>query len=229
MNVLPILALDIGAIVTLCIFVLSILGWLVNVIKGEEGAPKGRPPRPANAGGKDLRAEIQDFLDELTVTRNPQVRPAPKKETDEDIVIIEDEPPRRPVRAAKPEKPRKKGKPTPAQPIPPSPKASRPVTKLVQQHLPTSRLGAGVQEHVAAHMAEGHVAAEAQHFIGNRVAEAVQQDLGAATAAKGAVPGLSVAVLHPALKFIAQPGTLRDAIILSEILQPPRSLRNRKS
>lgn len=223
MNLLPVLAVDVGAIVGLIVLVLSFLGWIVNLIKGEEGARKPAPPRRGNAGGKDLRSEIQDFLDELTVTRNPQSPPARGMEPEEDVIILDEEPPRRPVRQAKPEKPRKKGKPAPA-----LVEATSPAKPLSQQHLPASRLGSGVQQHVATHMAAGQVAAEAQRFIGNRVAEAVQQDMGAATAAKGAVPNLSLATLHPALKFITQPGALRDAIILSEILQPPKSLRPRK-
>lgn len=226
MNFLPVLAVDLGAIVGLIVLVLSFLGWIVNLIKGEEGGIKRpRPPRQANAGGKDLRAEIQDFLDELTVTRNPQGQrpPSRKVQTEDDVVVIEEDPPRRPVRAAKPEKPRKKGKPAPT--------ATEPALQtrpLSQQHLPTSRLGAGVQEHVTAHLAPGHVAVEAERFIGNRVATAVQHDLGTTNAAKGAVPSLSVAALHPTLKFITQPGALRDAVILSEIMQPPKALRSRK-
>lgn len=224
MQIHPILAVDIGAIIGLIVLVLSFLGWIVNLIKGEEGGvKKPRPPRPANAGGKDLRSEIQDFLDELTVTRSPQSRPARKPVPEEDVIILEEEPPRRPVRPAKTEKPRKKGKPAPA-----PTEASSPSKPLSQQHLPTSRLGAGVQEHVASHLATGHVAAEAERFIGHRVADAVQQDLGASNAAKGAVPNLSQATLHPALKFITQTGALRDAIVLSEILQPPKALRSRK-
>ena len=224
MNIHPVLALDVGAIVGLIVLVLSFLGWIVNLIKGEEGVKKPQAPRQANAGGKDLRSEIQDFLDELTVTRSPQSRSARKVELDDDVVILEDEPRRQPVRAAKPEKSRKKGRPAPVS-VEPAAHAK----PLSQQHLAASKLGTGVQEHVAMHMASGHVAADAQRFIGNRVAEAVQQDLGATNAAKGAVPNLSVAVLHPALKFITQPGALRDAVVLSEILQPPKALRSRKA
>ncbi len=219
MNIVPVLAVDFGAVIGLIVLVLSFLGWIVNLIKGEEGVKKPQGPRRPNAGGKDLRSEIQDFLDELTVTRSPQSKPARQVEPEDDVVILEEEPPRRPVRQAKPEKQRKKGKPAPV-----ARETSSPAKPLSQQHLAASKLGTGVQEHVAAHMAPGHVGVEAQRFIGNRVAEAVQQDLGA----KGAVPNLSVATLHPALKFITQPGALRDAVVLSEILQPPKALRSRK-
>lgn len=223
LNLFPVLAMDVGAIVGLIVLVLSFLGWIVNLIKGEEGVKKAPPPRRANAGGKDLRSEIQDFLDELTVTRNPQSKASRPVQTEEDLIILEEDPPRRASRPGKPEKPRKKGRPASV-----SAESAVPAKPLSQQHLAVSKIGTGVQEHVAQHMAKGQVTAEAQRFIGNRVAEAVQQDMGASTAAKGAVANLSVANLHPALKLITQPGALRDAIVLSEILQPPKSLRPRR-
>lgn len=225
--VFPILAIDPGAIVGLIVLVLSFLGWLVNLIKGEDNVPKARP-RQGNAAGKDLRSEIQDFLDELTVTRNPE-RPNRKPQrppSEEEVLILEeDQPVRRPVRPAKPEKPRKKEKPAAAKT--PTPVASRSISQVQQQHLPTSRLGSGVQEHIATHMAAGQVTAQAQAFIGHRVEQAVQQDLGVSQQAAGAVPSLSVAKLHPTLAFLTRPGSIRDAIVVSEILQPPKALRRR--
>jgi hypothetical protein len=220
----PILAIDPGAIVGLIVLVLSVLGWLVNLIKGEDNVPKARP-RQGNAAGKDLRSEIQDFLDELTVTRNPD-RPNRRPPSEEEVLILEeDQPVRKPVRPAKPEKPRRKEKTATAK-TPPAP-APRSISQVQQQHLPTSRLGSGVQDHIATHMAAGQVTSQAQAFIGHRVEQAVQQDLGAASLATGAVPGLSVAKLHPALTFLTRPGSIRDAIVVSEILQPPKALRNR--
>ncbi len=227
LEVHPILAIDPGAIVGLIVLVLSVLGWLVNLIKGEDGAPKAPPPRQANAGGKNLRSEIQDFLDELTVTRDSDVRKPrrPRVEEEDVIVLEEDEPVQKPTRPAKTGKPRKKEKPAP-QRVAPAPPA-RQISQVPQQHLQTSRLGTGVQEHVATHMAAGQVTAKAQAFIGHRVEQAVQHDLGASPAAAGAVPNLSVAKLHPALTFLGQPGAIRDGIIISEILQPPKALRGR--
>lgn len=223
--IIPVLAIDPGAIVGLIVLVLSVLGWLVNLIKGEDNAPKARP-RPGNATGKDLRSEIQDFLDELSGGRKP-ARPNRPAREEEVIILEEDEPVQKPVRPAKQQKQRKKEKvaatPTAAAP------SSRPLSQVQQQHLQTSNLGSGVQQHLAAHMAAGQVTAQAESFIGHRVEQAVEKDIGTASLAAGAVPGLSKPKLHPALAFLARPGSIRDAIVLNEILQPPKSLRSRSN
>lgn len=220
----PVLAIDPGAIVGLIVLVLSVLGWLVNLIKGEDNVPHARP-RQGNAAGKDLRSEIQDFLNELSGERPPQ-RPNRRPPSEEEVIILEeDEPVRKPVRPPKPEKQRKKEKP--AAPKPAAKVGAKPLSQLQQQHLPTSRLGGGVQDHIAAHMASGQITAQAEAHIGHRVEQAVQHDLGGTPLAAGAVPGLSIAIKHPALTFLARPGSIRDAIVISEILQPPKALRGR--
>lgn len=223
--VTPLLAIDPGAIVGLIVLVLSVLGWLVNLIKGEDNAPKARP-RPGNGAGKDLRSEIQDFLDELSGGRKP-ARPNRPAREEEVIILEEDQPVPKPVRPAKPQKQRKKDKvaATPAA----AASGARPLSQVQQQHLQTSNLGSGVQQHLASHMAAGHVTAQAEAFIGHRVEQAVQKDISTELLAVGAVPGLSTPKLHPALSFLARPGSIRDAIVLNEILQPPKSLRPRSN
>ena len=82
----PLLAIDPGAIVGLIVLVLSVLGWLVNLIKGEDNAPKARP-RQGNAAGKDLRSEIQNFLDELSGGQKPR-RPNRPVPAEEEVIIL---------------------------------------------------------------------------------------------------------------------------------------------
>jgi hypothetical protein len=202
---------DIGNYIWLAVIVLSFLSWLVKLIKGQDvqgGAPAA-PPRRVPPADKPLRSEIEVFLQELTQTQPKVVRKAD---------AAPQPPPRKP--------PNKKGdkqrKAKPAETVAKATQRQKPGSSFVQQHIPTSQLGQGLRTHLDQYMAPDRVTAEAQHHIGHRIEAAVKQDLGQ-IAADGATRAAPVA--HPLLATLMQPGGMRQALVLNEILQKPAALR----
>jgi hypothetical protein len=202
--------LDLHQLFWLAIIVISFLSWVVKQLKGGDAAvqPQRRPP-----ADKPLRSEIEVFLKELTKgEQEPPRKPAPP-------------PPRKqPASAkAKPEKPRKARPGTPpSKPVSNPPKRG---SRLSEQHLPTTQLGQGVRAHLTGYMASDRVTAEAQEFIGHRIEDAVQSDLGQS----GMTLPLGSRTPHPLLALMSQPGGMRQALVLNEILQKPAALRRKTS
>lgn len=214
-----VLADQIGQYITLAVLVLTFLSWFVKLIKGQDGAAAGAPParRPAE---KELRTEIEVFLQELTKSQPEAVRkPEP--------------PPRRPPAPPKP----KADRPRKARPAEPVAKAAvkpaergRPGSRLAQRHLAPTPLGQGVRAHLTEYMASDRVTAESQQHIGHRIDAAVQQDLGAMAAIAAAAPNVrSGAPGNPWMAIFSQPGGMRQAFVLNEILQKPAALRRKAS
>lgn len=213
----PLVLADIGQWIGLGAIVITILSWLVNTIKEAGNKPPMRQ-RPAQQGGKDLRSEIEVFLEELTKPQPPKSEaarspsgPTPGKR-----------PPAEPQRAEK--KSRKPPRPAaPPSPPPQKPKAARP---LSQQHLPASNLGTGVQQHLQQHMAAGGVTAQAEQHAGHRVEAAIMRDLGSGGLTTAAGTTVATAAVHPIAQALRQPGGMRQAVLLNEILQKPKALRS---
>uniref|UniRef100_A0A7C2PFX2 Uncharacterized protein n=1 Tax=Schlesneria paludicola TaxID=360056 RepID=A0A7C2PFX2_9PLAN len=201
----PLLLADIGEWIGLAILLLTVLGWIVNAIKGN--APDGKPA--ARPGRRDLRTELEVFLEELQGNK-----PAPQPE-----------PPRKPAR---PPQPVAKN-PPPPKPRPdkkPPPRRVQPSTTAAAEPGQVSPIGSGVREHVAAYMAPDRVAAHAQQHVGERrIDKAVEQDLGGGTVAPVAPAEQPRGKPHPLLAALAQPSGMRQAILMQEILQKPRALR----
>ena len=105
---------------------------------------------------------------------------------------------------------------------------AKPGTRLAQQHLAPTPLGQGVRSHLSEYMATDRVTAEAQQHIGHRIDQAVQQDLGSMAAAAPAAPNVrSGAPANPWMAILSQPGGMRQAFVLNEILQKPPALRRK--
>jgi len=201
--------IEIGQLIGLAVVVISFLSWFVKQLKGGD-APGGQAPPARPPADKPLRSEIEVFLKELTKGEEPKRRP-------------QQPPQRKPAPAkAKTEKARK---PRPPEPAPQSGSRKRPGSQLEQKHLATSQLGQGLRSHLNEYMTQDRVTAEAQQFIGDRVDQAVEKDLGQMTAA--AIPRSKSQ--HPLLALLAQPGGVRQALIMNELLQKPTALRKKKS
>lgn len=194
-----VLAIDVGQLIGLAVLVISIISWLVNLVKGDgNNAPAGKRAAPQ----KDLRSEIEVFLEELNkppVRKEapPPPRPAPKRA-----------PAQQQQQKAKPQQKKR------AEPI-----NKRPVASEPRQ---TSSLGAGVRQHVAEHLVAGQVTANAQQHIGHRIEESVTHDLGTSSSNLHMERNASV---HPLYTLLSQPGGMRQAMLVHELLQKPRALR----
>lgn len=194
-----VLAFDVGQLIGLAVLVISIISWLVNLIKGEgNNAPAGKRAAPQ----KDLRSEIEVFLEELN-------KPPVRQET----------PPPRPAPKRAPPQPQQQ------KPKQPQKKRAEPISKRTVSSEPrpgSSNLGAGVRQHVAEHLAAGQVTANAQQNIGHRIDASVAHDLGTSSTSQHLTTSHTV---HPLITFLSQPGGMRQAMLVHELLQKPRALR----
>ncbi|MDZ4685347.1 MAG: hypothetical protein SH850_09670 [Planctomycetaceae bacterium] len=198
----PLLAFEVGEYIGMAVLLLSFLGWIVNSIKGN--APDGQPREPRPHPKRDLRSELEVFLEELQ-SGKPQPKPQPERPP----------PPAQPV-AKKQQRQAKSKKPQPK----PAPKT------LVQPAAKPSSIGGGVREHLATYMAPDRVGAHAQSHIGqHRIDDAVAKDLAGGTVAAVATIETPRATPHPLLKVLMSPDGVKQAILLQEILQKPRALR----
>jgi hypothetical protein len=206
-----VLADQIGQYITLAVLVLTFLSWFVKLLKGDGGAAaQAAPPRPRE---KELRTEIEVFLQELTKPEPPKPA-APARPP---------APPRKPApplktKAEKPRKARLGDAP------PKKTERQRPGSTLAQQHLPSGQLGQGVRAHVSEYMTSDRVTAEAQQHVGHRIEQAVEYDLGVSAAMTN--PPRMPVVKHPLVALLSEPGGARQAFVLNEVLQKPRALRH---
>ncbi|HUQ70415.1 MAG TPA: hypothetical protein VM165_12870 [Planctomycetaceae bacterium] len=198
----PLLAVDVGEWIGMAVLLLSFLGWIVNSIKGNAPDGQPRPPRPQPK--RDLRSELEVFLEELQ-TGKPQPQPKPPAER-----------PPQPVAKKQQRQPTKPKKSPPK----PAPKT------LVSQAAKPASIGGGVREHVATYMTPDRVASHAQSHIGqHRIDDAVAKDLAGGTVAAVAMIETPRATPHPLLKVLMSPDGVKQAILLQEILQRPRAFR----
>ncbi len=217
------LAADVGNWIGLAVLVLTVLGWIVNAIKGND--PEGKPLPQRARPKRDLRSEIDVFLEEL------QQKPGAEPPREAPREVLTREPAERP-RGDKPRKPnpqqpkatKAKGnkssgtKSSPGQPGPNQPGPNRPGP---------NRPGQGIREHVSSYMAENRVGAEVQQHLAHRVDQAVQRDLSGGTVAAVESVSSPVTAPHPLMALLLRPEGVRQAILMNEILQRPRALRER--
>lgn len=199
----PVLAADIGNYVGLAILVITVLGWIVNAIKGNDADGKPLPKRQKPK--RDLRSELEVFLEELQKPQEPVKQPEPQA-------------PRAQPNRQRPPKPAKS-----------QAAQSKPSQKTAKTKPTSSRPGQSVREHVASFVSDNRVAAEVQQHMSRRVDQAVEQDLAGGTVAAVEPSTVRRAPPHPLLSLLAKPEGMRQAILMNEILQRPRTLRSRKS
>jgi hypothetical protein len=202
----PLLLADVGEYIGMAVLLLSFLGWIVNSIKGNQ--PEGQPRAPRPKPQRDLRAELEVFLEELQAGK-PQPKPEPPKPQLERP---------RPTPAAAPVAKKKQRDKKP------QPKSA--LKTLVQPSVQPTAVGGGVREHVAAYMQPDRVGAHAQSHIGqHRIDDAVSRDLAGGTVAAVEPVATIRATPHPLLQALSSRDGVRQAVVLQEILQRPRALR----
>jgi len=215
---LPLLAADVGNYIGLAILVITVLGWIVNAIKGNDADGKPLPQR--NKPKRDLRSELEVFLEELQQPQKPQ-EPAPQ--------------PERPIapqkqQAQRQANPRQQShKPRPPKAPKPQPTASKPAPKPQKSKNLAAKSGQSLRDHVSSFVSDNRVSAEDQQRMAHRVDQAVQQDLSGGTVAPVEPAEVRRTTPHPFLVMLARPEGMRQAILMNEILQRPKSLRSRKS
>lgn len=214
----PVLAaIEWGQVFGLIILVISILSWFINAVKGNPQKPAGGP-----APGQQPRNELEQFLKQVLETNRPKPAPQPAVERprtnpNAGRSKLKNKPKRPPVKPAAP---------VFAEDDRPSPPGS-----VARQYMNPSNLSSGVESHLRSHFVEDRreEAAQRQRMSGSpqkgeRAHDSVRADLrgGLAVTAPIVAPALP---LHPLMSWLAQPGSIQNAIAVQEILQKPRALR----
>lgn len=185
---------------TLIIVVISLIGWFIKVIKDQqENAGKGAEGRKR---AENRRTEIEEFLDDLAnpaPVKRPPVRPNPPE-------------------GARPANRKKQKAQRPAAPA----ATTAPGGNQGDSPRKSSNLGAGLREHVSTYMQSDRVDKEVRKDLQSQIAAAVQADLGARPAS--ATAGIATPP-HPLLLLLRDPQGIRQAILVQEILKPPKVMQ----
>lgn len=226
----PLLAADIGGLIAIAFMVISFIGWLSNLISGQQ-KPGQRPQpqqRPRPPQGKRLREEIEQFMREAQGQGGgAKAQPPGRVLSAEDVVAA----PASPKQKSQRKPPQKANKQRPAETPPAGRRA--PGSDVSERKVESASLGAGLQQHVSQHMAE-RVAAIASRDVEPSVDDSVAAHFapftgdgpaGALTSGDGIRSAAGPAA--ELLKLLRNPQGVRQALVLGELLKPPVAMRRK--
>ena len=200
-----------GGVVFVIVLIISVISWVVNLVQGNKPKVKpGNRPRAANQGQSELEKFLQEVVGAKAEPEKKRPAPAPK-----------------PARAARGDRKGGKSKPQSQRPaVAQRPAASdRPGSRLAQTHLTPTTVGEGVRSHVAGHLeprnVDSQVNRDVDSVVQRDIGDAVRQDIGV----DGTRPTVQRAAVHPLIAALRSPQGIRQAIVMSEILNRPKSLR----
>lgn len=225
----PILA-DAGTYITLIFVILGFLGWIMNLTSNKNAPPPAAParprqPMPARPHNRDerIQSEIDIFLQEVGGRK-------PKARTEEPSTrgIEIEEPPPRPARRPV-ERPVRRPAAEPVRPSAPSPAEAPP---RPEHRVGSSDLGSTIREQVARHIDKTRVDQTTKQHLSNVVERAVEHHLGTLGQQEAAQLAAAVEVatkapegVHPVIGLLRDPKGVRNAVLISEVLGPPRGRR----
>lgn len=244
MPIIPANAID-GAI-TIAVLVIAFIGWLVQMAGQNKGPqPQVNRPRPAVPPAnrpemrrdKSLQSEIDAFLREVGSTRRP-----PQKEEDaieildDDVEVVSPRQPltsrREPISSAPSSpvvmaetRPQRTGAPS-AWDLEQQRRRERLVSTIAERHLESAPLGAEMRQHVEEYMAESNRLRREKEQVERSLADAKAQIAAMSATTSGATGG----GFRPAGRAIVagllrDKRSIKDAIVINEILAKPRALR----
>ena len=221
----PVFAADADAIIAAIVALITIVGWIANLVsnKNQKGPPVANRPRPpVRPRDERLQQEINIFIEEAGPQRP---KPAPPKP-----VISAS----RPVAGGQRTPAQGKARPpAAAAPARKPARRSRPGDDIAARHAPGSeKLGAGgVKQPLSQQMTE-RVAQEMQPRLTSRVEDKVVQDLGpsipAGMSARATTSSPAAPLPDRAARFaelLRNPASVQQAIVLNLILSPPVASR----
>lgn len=208
-------------IVTIIILVITAIGWISNAMNEQKNKPKPGQ-KPQQRPRRKLQSEIENFLKEVQQQQGaekpkPQQQPQVERQpfVEERRPLVEE---RRPVFEDRPPVIQQPAEPPPRPQFQPKPKPKRKTAKSKKQTLQTSTSKPLTHLNPIAALPESFK----RHSDRTKPRESVFIVPKPAMYKKPASKGNFAAMLH-------QPGNVQNAIIMSEILQRPLALRNRKS
>ncbi|MEI8020996.1 MAG: hypothetical protein WCH39_22515 [Schlesneria sp.] len=198
---------DISQIIGLCVLVISVISWFINIVQGNtpDGVPRGKQqnPKPPSA-----RSEIEVLLEQISGSK--------KKPTGREQQGQAPRPPRPQQERSTNTARTNTARANQARPGSQSPKpAAKQASRVADMHLASSNLGNEVRSHQMGNRVDAVVQQE--------ITAAVQHDLGNRIAAAKPVQDQAV---HPLIKVLRDPNGIRQAILLNEILQRPKAKRH---
>ncbi len=213
----------VGEVIYAVIIIIGFLSWLMQTITGQNkrAGAGGRPRQPPRQRDDRLQSEIDVFLQEVSGKKSQP------DEVEIEIVPEQERRPRRVVKQKRRQRPQKARRSEKRKEQP----RNRPGSKIAQRKGPGSEhFGEEVSDH--AEQLGGDVRSHLQEYMGDRVDESVETHLGSRRPAPEVVdlqlPGISLAKAREIITLLRDPAGVRQAIILSEILSPPKGLRSRR-
>lgn len=193
---------DIRSIIGIIVLVISVLSWFINVIQGN--TPDGNPRVKNKPKPQTDSSEIERLLKELTRDKSkprqePERRQPPPR------------PPKPPEERSRQKQPNQRQK----QDAQADAKSKRPSQRVAESSLPKSDLGSAVRTH--------HLSNRVESSVEKDITSAVQADLGNRSA--NSIGNVRETPVHPLVKVLRDSNGVRQAILLNEILQRPKSMR----
>jgi hypothetical protein len=214
----PVLAVDVSLLIFVAIVVISLIKWLFQTIANQQAAPAARPKPPAEDWRRRerLQEEIDQFSREMSGRR---------RTNDPAIEILPETQRRRP---SPPPRARQTSYELTDDDFLPS--RSTPGASIAERRLQTNHLGEEVQQHSVI-LGEG-VRRHLQQYMDERVEQTVQQHLGTSgegrKAAALVMPRAATGLQHKLAALLRDPQSVRQAILLNEILSPPLAQRTKR-
>lgn len=217
-----------GGVVFAIIMIISVISWLVNLIK--ESQAKSKPTkrtRPVDQGP----SELEIFMQEVSGKAPPQ-KPRPVQERSNQQRPNQKRPGQQRPGQQKPGRSaadKKGGKPRGQQQPQPEPSrplvADRPGARLAQTHLASAGLGDNIRNHVSSNMdarsVENQVKQDVDNAVQRDISDSVQRNIGV----DGTFANVQRQAVHPLILALRNPDGVRQALLMSEILKRPRSIR----
>lgn len=198
---IALLAVNFETIVFIVVVLFSIIGGLQNLLKNQQNQPPNLGGRRRQQQPRQPRKQAADLQDEID------------KFLEDVLGKDEVDAAQREKEYREKERRRKQRETRRRQPAPPPPPPEPKRQPLSQHHLKTAKED-GVAKYVEKHLPH----------LKSSVAAEVTQDLGAEPALTGE-QGASAA--RGILSMLSNPAGMRQAILLNEILSPPKCLRDR--
>ncbi|MEO1998750.1 MAG: hypothetical protein ABGZ17_26185 [Planctomycetaceae bacterium] len=88
--------------------------------------------------------------------------------------------------------------------------------------------GSSVAEHVEQHMNSSSIAEHVEEYLDHDVNQSVSEHLGGQTSSNRETTGRQSGSISELRRMLRDPASIRKAIILSEVLMPPKALRVRR-
>jgi hypothetical protein len=219
---MPVFAVELGAIVTLVVLVIGFISWIMNQVGGgARPAPPGAGQRRAQPQQDRLQEEIEKFRRELRGGTPAGTR----------VQVRDERPPKRPASATMPSR-------TPIQqPSPAVQKEAAPKQgSRIQSRRPLSSKtrGTGLKSTLAETPNHAHrVGSLVERHLQPDIEQRVKHDLGTFGSGtlsdqaeeSAAATGRKSLSAHDIASLLRSPTDIRRAILISEILSPPKARR----